>query len=110
MGFLAAVDTLAVNQPSQARIVINSRDGTVVAGGDVRVGTAAVSHKGITLRVGPTPEQGGTGLGVLALETGATVQEVAAGLHAAGATSQEVAAVFEALHQVGALSAQVSVQ
>lgn len=110
MGFLAAVDTLAVTQPSQARIVINSRDGTVVAGGDVRVGAAAVSHKGITLRVGPIPDQGGTGQGVLALETGATVQEVAAGLHAAGATSQEVAAVFEALHQVGALSAQVSVQ
>ena len=110
MGFLAAVDTLAVVQPSQARIVINARDGTVVAGGDVRVGAAAVSHKGITLRVGPAPEQGGTGEGVLALQTGATVQEVAAGLHAAGATSQEVAAVFEALLQVGALAAQVAIQ
>ena len=110
MGFLAAVDTLPVTQPSASRIVINARDGTVVAGGDVRVGAAAVSHHGITLRVGTTPAQGGTGQGVLAVDTGATVQDVAAGLHAAGATSQEVAAVFEALHQVGALSAEVAVQ
>ena len=110
MGFLAAVDTLPVSQPSAARIVINARDGTVVAGGDVRVGLAAVSHHGITLRVEPTPAQGGTGQGVLALDAGATVQDVAAGLHAAGATSQEVASVFEALRQVGALAADVAVQ
>jgi flagellar P-ring protein precursor FlgI len=110
MGFLAAVDTLPVSQPSAARIVINARDGTVVAGGDVRVGLAAVSHHGITLRVGPSPAQGGTGQGVLALDAGATVQDVAAGLHAAGATSQEVASVFEALRQVGAVAAEVAVQ
>jgi flagellar P-ring protein precursor FlgI len=109
MGFLAAVDTLTVSQPPQDRIVINARDGTVVAGGDVRVGTAAVSHKGITLRIGGGSPSG-TGQGLLALEPGATVQEVAAGLHAAGASSQEMAAMFEALHQVGAISAQVTVQ
>ena len=110
MGFLAAVDTIPVNQPAPSRIVINARDGTVVAGGDVRVGTAAVSHRGITLRVGPQPGAVRAGQGVLAVETGATVQEVAAGLHAAGATSQEMAAVFEALHDVGAVTAQVAVQ
>ena len=109
MGFLAAVDTLPVAQPAPSRIVINARDGTVVAGGDVRVGAAAVSHRGITLRVGPPPPGAG-GEGVLALQSGATVQEVAAGLHAAGATSQEMAAVFEALHEVGAVTAQVTVQ
>lgn len=117
MGFLAAVDTLSVTQRTPARIVINSRDGTVVAGGDVRIGPAAVSHRGITLRVGAPavpgalPSSGtGTGEGVLAVEAGATVQEVAAGLHAAGATSQEMASVFEALRDVGAVTAQVAVQ
>jgi flagellar P-ring protein precursor FlgI len=110
MGFLAAVDTLAVDQPLPGRIVINARDGTVVAGGDVRVGSAAVSHRGITLRVGGQPGQGAAGEGMLNLDAGATVQKIAAGLHAAGATSQEVAAIFESLRQVGALTAQVMVQ
>jgi flagellar P-ring protein precursor FlgI len=110
MGFLAAVDTISVAQPSPSRIVINARDGTVVAGGDVRVGAAAVSHRGITLRVGPPEASAAAGQGVLAVAAGATVQEVAAGLHAAGATSQEMAAVFEALHEVGAVTAQVAIQ
>ncbi len=115
MGFLAGLDTLSVIATAPARIVINSRDGTVVAGGDVRVGPAAVSHRGITLRVAPpgqpgAAEQTGGGQGVLAVAAGATVQEVAAGLHAAGATSQEIASVFEALRDVGAVTAQVAVQ
>jgi flagellar P-ring protein precursor FlgI len=120
MGFLAAVDTLPVAQTAPARILINARDGTVVAGGDVRVGPAAVSHRGLTLKIGGggeattavLPRQGDSAQGsaVLALQPGATVQEVAAGLHAAGATSQEVAAIFEALREVGAVTAQVSVR
>ena len=113
MGFLAALDTLSIMQLAPSRILINSRDGTVVAGGDVRVGPAAVSHRGITLRVGApggAAEPSGGGQGVLAVAAGATVQEVAAGLHAAGATSQEIASVFEALREVGAVTAQVAVQ
>lgn len=118
MAFLASVDTLPVVQRAPSRIVINSRDGTVVAGGDVRIGPVAVSHRGITLRVG-SPSQGqgpaaaqgaGAGQGVVSVEAGATVQEVAAGLHAAGATSQEMASVFEALRDVGAVTAEVAVQ
>ncbi|HEU4587347.1 MAG TPA: flagellar basal body P-ring protein FlgI [Gemmatimonadales bacterium] len=139
MGFLAAVDTLPVVQAVPARIIINARDGTVVAGGDVRVGAAAVSHHGLTLKVGgpgsaagplaAAPSGGAVPLGdpyaagvapgaaapsgtgaFLSLEPGVTVQEVAAGLHAAGATSQEVAAIFEALREVGAVTAQVSIR
>jgi flagellar P-ring protein precursor FlgI len=133
MGFLAAVDTLPVVQALPARIIINARDGTVVAGGDVRVSAAAVSHHGLTLKIGgsaATPRAMGAapagdplaagappgagapngGGGTLSLEPGVTVQEVAAGLHAAGATSQEVAAIFDALREVGAVTAQVSVR
>jgi flagellar P-ring protein precursor FlgI len=140
MGFLAAVDTLPVLQALPARIIIHARDGTVVAGGDVRVGAAAVSHHGLTLKVGgpgstsgppaavPAPAgtvplgdsfapgvapgagaPSGTGA-LLSLEPGVTVQESAAGLHAAGATSQEVAAIFEELREVGAVTAQVSIR
>ncbi|HYC33285.1 MAG TPA: flagellar basal body P-ring protein FlgI, partial [Gemmatimonadales bacterium] len=110
LGVLAAVDTLPIAQPAPSRILINARDGTVVAGGDVRVGAAAVSHRGITLRVGGTPGADAGGEGMLALAAGSTVQDVAAGLHAAGATSQEVAAIFEALREVGAVQAPVTIQ
>ncbi len=115
IGLLAAIDTLPVAAPVASRVVISSRDGSVVAGGDVRVGPAAVSHRGLTLSIGtaapPAPgDSTRRGQGLLALASGATVQDVAAGLHAAGATSQEVAAIFAALVDVGALSAQVTVR
>lgn len=107
---LAAIDTIPVVNGGPARIVISARDGGVVAGGDVRVGAAAVSHRGISLRIGALPATKDTTLGSLALAAGATVQDVATGLHAVGATSQEVASIFDALVQVGALSAQVVVR
>lgn len=121
IGLLASVDTLPVRMAPEARIVIDARSGTVVSGGTVRVGVATVSHHGITLRIGgpapatTTPDStGGRAApgadGLLAMSDGATVQEVAAGLHAAGARPQEVASVFLALQDVGALGAQVVVR
>jgi flagellar P-ring protein precursor FlgI len=109
-GFLAAVDTLAVVTREPARIVINGREGTLVAGGDVRVGAAVVSHRGITLQIGGTPDAGARVNGLVRLEPQASVEDVAAGLHAAGAKPEEIAAIFEALQAAGALSAQVVIR
>lgn len=108
-GFLAAVDTLRVERRAPARIVIDARDGTVVAGGGLAVGTAAVTRRGLTVEVGAgaAPDAGD---GRVRLGPRATVLDVAAGLHAAGASGGDVAAVFEALRAVGALDAEVVVR
>lgn len=111
LGFLASVDTLPIIANGPARIIISARDGSVTSGGDVRLGAAAVSHKGITLRIGgPAGGAPETTKGMLSLAAGATVQDVAAGLHAVGASSAEVASIFDALAQVGAITAQVVVR
>jgi len=122
--FLASVDTLPVTWTAAARIVIDGRDGTVVTGGQVHVAPASVSHHGLTVQIGgaqpatataPQPAAaGGTGAAppptVLALTAGATVEDIAAGLHAAGATAPEIAAIFDALRAVQALTAEVIVR
>jgi flagellar P-ring protein precursor FlgI len=110
-GFLAAVDTVLVVVPAAARVVIDARDGTVVAGGGAKVGAAVVSHGGITLQIGGAPP-GGTAPpeGLVRVAPQASVQDVAAGLHAAGARPGEIAAIFEALRSAGALRAQVVVR
>lgn len=111
IGLLAAVDTIPVRMMPDARIMIDARSGTVVSGGAARVASAVLSHKGLTLRIGVAPPDSGTGVpGLLTVGEGATVQEVAAGLHAAGAKPQEIAAMFLALREVGALSAEVVVR
>jgi flagellar P-ring protein FlgI len=123
--FLAAVDTLPVTWASPARIVIDARDGTVVTGGQVQVGPASVSHNGLTVQIGgasatpaaPAAQAAPAGgnaeappPAVLALNVGATVEDIAAGLHAAGATAPEIAAIFDGLRAVQALRAEVIVR
>ncbi|MEO8199978.1 MAG: flagellar basal body P-ring protein FlgI [Gemmatimonadota bacterium] len=109
--FLTSVDTLKVNVMAPARIVIDSRQGTVVAGGDVRVGAAVVSHRGITLQVGGTGTPSATpASGLLHVGAESSVQDIAAGLHAVGASAEEIAAIFESLLAAGALRAEVVIR
>ncbi len=111
--FIAAVETLTVRSDGmRRRLLIDARSGTVVAGGELRVGAASVSHGGITLTIsaGAASDSTLAGTGLVSVPSGVTVQEIAAGLHAAGAKPREVAAIFTALHDVGALAAEILVR
>ena len=111
MGFLAALDTLVVRVQGPARIVVDARRGTLVAGGDVPVGPAMVQHRGVTLEIGAFTAAGADSMsGLVHLPARASVRDVAAGLHAAGVEAEDMAAIFEALHAAGALRAEVVVR
>jgi flagellar P-ring protein precursor FlgI len=114
---LARIQELRVRPDRAARVVIDGRDGTVVTGGDVAVGEAMVSRGGITLSIGtnvgkPEPTKGDSlsSRGDIRITGGASVQKIAAALHAVQATPSEIGAIFESLREVGALSAEVVVR
>lgn len=111
-GFLAAIDTLPVVFAQPSILVVDATAGTVVSGGDLRIGSAVVSHRGITLAI--TSQGAATAgppvTGIVAAVEGVTVQEIAAGLHAAGALPRDIGAIFEALRDVGALHATVVIR
>lgn len=106
---LGQVSELAVAPDRAARVIIDGRDGTVVAGGGLTIGEAVVSHRGITLSVVAggvsTPETG-----LVSVEPGASVQEVAAALQAVGAPPAAIASIFNALRDVGAMAGEVTVR
>ena len=109
--FLARVAALPVDAPSAPKLVVDSRDGTVVAGGTLALGPAVVSHAGITLTIGGAAgAPGGAPQGAVQVASGASVQDVAAALHGVGADAAAIAAIFESLQNVGALRAQVVVR
>ena len=117
MTFFAAVDTVDIIAQGPARIVIDGREGTLVSGGDVRVGPAMITHHGVTLAIGgagavpPGAAADSTAReGLVRVSARATVQDVAAGLHAAGVRGEDMAAIFEALQAAGALRAEVLVR
>jgi flagellar P-ring protein precursor FlgI len=54
---IAQLQQLRVMPDIRARVVINARTGTVVAGSQVRISEVAVSHGGLSLRVSPVVER-----------------------------------------------------
>jgi flagellar P-ring protein precursor FlgI len=113
MSFFASVDTISLVTSGPARIVIDGREGTLVGGGDIRIGPAVITLHGVTLAVGGAAGAGVDSLareGLVRMAPRASVQDVAAGLHAAGVKPEDMASIFEALQASGALRAEVVVR
>ena len=107
---LARIGELAVTPDREASIVIDGRNGTVIAGGNITVGEAVVSHGAMTLAIGGTAGDAQGVPGDLRMAAGVNVQDVATALHGVAAPPEAIASVFEALRQVGAIRARVTVR
>lgn len=113
-----------------ARVVINSRTGTVVIGANVRVSPAAVSHGSMVVKVTENPqvsqpgpfsrgqtavtpdsgievEQGGAHM--FLFNPGVALDDIVKSVNALGATPSDLVAILEALKQAGALKAELIV-
>jgi flagellar P-ring protein precursor FlgI len=127
---IARLEPLPVTMDVAARVVINERTGTVVMGGDVRLGPAAVAHGNLSVRIAtqyevsqPAPLSNGqtavvpqTELDVaegdaqlVALDAGATLGDVVRALNLLGVTPRDIIAVMQALKAAGALRAEIVV-
>lgn len=108
---LARVLELAVRPDLKPRLVIDGKDGTVVVGGDITTGPATVSHGGVTLSIGDDTNAGDDPLsGNVRMAIGTSVQRIAAALHAVKTPPQEIAAIFAALRDVGAITAEIIIR
>lgn len=131
VSLLAKLTTVEVAPDTAARVIINERTGTVVAGGDVRLLPVAVAQGGITIAVReraevsqPGPLSSGrtevvTQTDVEAkepipqvayLEGAASLADVAKALSSFGVSPRELASILQALRSAGALRAEIIVQ
>jgi flagellar P-ring protein FlgI len=127
---VARLEPLAIAVDSTARVVINERTGTVVLGGDVQIGPAAVAHGNLSVRIatqyqvsqpqgfsrGQTTVTPNTQVNVeqedrklVALESGTTLADVVRALNTLGVTPRDIIAIMQALKAAGALRAEVVV-
>jgi len=127
--FIAGVETLLVQADVEARVVINERSGTIVAGGMVTIDEVMISHGNLTIHTMSTPvisqpqpfSSGGqtvvaqvtrtsaeeeTAKNAVIQET-ATVSELASSLNALGLKPRDIIAIFQAIKQAGALRAKL---
>lgn len=106
---LVRIQDLRVQPQRVARLIIDGRDGTIVAGGDLTIGEATVSHGGITITIGAMDTTAAVPNN-LRMAPGTPVTRVASALHAVQAPPSEIAAIFESLRAIGAIAAEVIVR
>ena len=139
VGFVSMLENLEVEKASPpAKIIINSRTGTIVISGDVKVMAAAVAHGSLKVTVnedvnvdqadalavgagananaGPAVQNPDTEIEVeedvakaFLFGQGVSLSDIVDSINAVGATSSDLVAILEALREAGALNAELIV-
>ena len=140
VAFMSAIEDIKVSQaPPPARVIVNSRTGTIVIGEGVYVTPAAVSHGSLTVNIkemqkvtqpnGAIIAQGGVvapgGQPVTTQDSqitvdqqpahtflfapGAELSSIVDAMNAVGASPADLVAILEALKQAGSLHAELIV-
>ena len=139
VGFVSMLENLEVEKASPpAKIIINSRTGTIVISGDVKVMPAAVAHGSLKVTVnedvnvdqadalavgagananaGPAVQNPDTEIEVqeevakaFLFGQGVSLSDIVDSINSVGATSSDLVAILEALREAGALNAELIV-
>ncbi len=129
VNYIAKIETLMVNVDVEARVVINERTGTIVAGGNVKIDEVMISHGNLTIHTMSTPvisqpapfsrvgrtvvtritqtkaQEGEAKTAVIKKTT--TVSELASALNTLGLKPRDIIAIFQAIKEAGALRAKL---
>ena len=129
VAYLATIENLEVDPATEsAKIIVNSRTGTIVIGSQVRLRPAAISHGGLTVTIAenqqvsqPNPLAGGETAvtnnstinvqqdpgRMFKLDTGATLDDLVRAVNQVGVAPGDLMAILEALQQAGAIQGQL---
>lgn len=103
---VANIENFKVIADMAAKIVINERTGTLVAGGDIVLKRSAVSHRDMVLEV-KGGEEGSGKRSIAPLEQATTINDLVKALNALGTSPEDLISIFQALKQNGALLAEI---
>jgi flagellar P-ring protein FlgI len=130
VALMSVIENLQVKPAAApARVIVNSRTGTIVIGSEVRVSAAAVSHGSLTVRVSeelrvsqpsPLARRGETVVTpsskidiaqpdphMFLFAPGVSLADLVKAVNAVGAAPADLVAILEALKQAGALKAEL---
>jgi flagellar P-ring protein precursor FlgI len=133
VAFMAALEELAIEpSASAAKVILNSRTGSVVMNQSVRLAPSAVAHGNLTVRIQSNPEVSQPGAfsrgetvvtsqdtatvssdgkpdNLIAIPGGAALASVVKALNMLGATPSDLISILQSLKSAGALSAEIEV-
>ena len=103
---VANIENYKVIADALAKIVINERTGTLVAGGDIVLKKSAISHRDMVLEVKGGEEGSGKKI-IQAIDQTTTISDLVKALNALGTTPEDLISIFQALKQNGSLLAEI---
>ena len=126
--FISTLEMLTLTPDTPARVVINEKTGTIVAGEFVTLAPVALAHGSITIQISarpiisqPAPFSNGetvtqtqadidvseTDANVIYMQESTNISDVAQALNSIGATPRDIIAIFQALKKAGALRGEL---
>lgn len=124
IGFISTIENLRINPEQVARVVINERTGTIVAGGNIRINQVAIAHGNLVIQVNTenrrvnvgavsvqnnqTKIQTNESTRVVTMET-ATVEDLARALNSIKVTPRDMISIFQSIKEAGALQAELKI-
>ena len=140
VSFVSLLENLEIKDAEPpARVIVNSRTGTIVIGGNVRVTPAAVTHGSLTVKVNENPTvtpnsnvaMNGNqtvvtpaaptvtpnsqisvdqpNVRAFVFDAGVSLSSLVDAINAVGASASDLVAILDALHEAGALHAELIV-
>jgi len=129
VSYLATLENLEVDPADEAaKIIVNSRTGTIVIGSQVKLKPAAITHGGLTVTISENPQvsqpnafsNGQTAVTpnstikvqqansrMFKLDTGNTLDDLVQAVNQVGVAPGDLMAILEALQQAGAIQGEL---
>ncbi len=133
---IARLENISIDQQRKSRVVVNERTGTIVAGGDVRLGAVSISHGNLNVEIRTDysvsqPDgvlvRPGSGVSsvvvprttlrtnegdapLVRVPEGATVADLVSSLRAIKLSTRDVIAVLQSIKAAGALDGELMIQ
>ena len=128
---MASIEGISIRPDTVARVVVNERTGTIVMGGNVRIGNVSVAHGNLMVQVRENPQvsqpgafsPGNTAVTpqtditareerpeLVELPATSTVGDLTEAMNAVGASPRDLIAVLQAMDQAGALHGELIIQ
>ena len=115
--FISEMEVVSFRPDEIAKVVINERTGTIIAGTNVSLAPVAIMHGMLSLTIGqqveqteiqPMPSvQGQNGDRIVSFGESANVGQIARALNMLGVTPRDLIAIFQALKASGSLRAKL---
>ena len=101
---IAIIENFSVVSETRAKIVINERTGTIVAGGDIILKPVAISHGDLNIEISGDE---GTTKSIYNIEKRTKLKEFVNSLNSFGAKPDDIISIFQALKKSGSLDSDI---